>query len=467
MSSNLSALSNIISSQVAEIESFLNDKNHSFPSLNEPFSPESEAARMNPKILISIQLLAAAADQLINTVRPPQFLLAECALAHYLSGALGTAIDSSTTEILREAGSKGMHVDEIAKRNGMDPQKLARVLRTLATRYIYTEVSPNVFANNRPSSMLDTGKPFEEIQKNPIAKYRGTNGPAALLGHFCDEMFKGSSSMADQLRDPATALSEEPTETPFNRALGTTLSMFDWLETPNNELRRERFGKAMDVAQHYINPELILQEFDWTALSGQRVVDVGGGIGSTSAVLAKNFPNLKIVVQDRPEIIEDAKKYWQEMNPSAISSGSVHLEAHDFFKEQPKRDVAIFLLRLILHDWSDKYARKILRCLRSASTGTTKLIIIDAVVPYACKQGDAYNDIPGGAKITAPDPLIVNFGINSIRTYLTDMNMLVGFNALERTTGQFVDLFASSGWKLESVKELPSSDRSQLICVPV
>jgi len=43
--------------------------------------------------------------------------------------------------------------------------------------------------------------------------------------------------------------------------------------------------------------------------------------------------------------------------------------------------------------------------------------------------------------------------------------MLAGSNALEGTTGQFVDLFAS-GWKLEYVKELPSSDPSQLIIVP-
>ena len=81
------------------------------------------------------------------------------------------------------------------------------------------------------------------------------------------------------------------------------------------------------------------------------------------------------------------------------------------------------MLRLILHDWSDKYARKILKCLRSASTENTKLIIIDAIVPYACKQGDAYSDIPGFTETTVPDPLIANVGINSIRTYLTDLNV--------------------------------------------
>jgi hypothetical protein len=39
----------------------------------------------------------------------------------------------------------------------------ARILRLLATNHIFTEVSPDVFANNRLSSVLDTGKPVEEL----------------------------------------------------------------------------------------------------------------------------------------------------------------------------------------------------------------------------------------------------------------------------------------------------------------
>ena len=34
------------------------------------------------------------------------------------------------------------------------------------------------------------------------------------------------------------------------------------------------------------------------------VVDVGGGIGSTSMLLAKAFAHLRFVVQDRPQVTE-------------------------------------------------------------------------------------------------------------------------------------------------------------------
>jgi len=39
----------------------------------------------------------------------------------------------------------------------------ARILRLLATNHIFIEVSPDIFANNRLSSVLDTGKPVEEL----------------------------------------------------------------------------------------------------------------------------------------------------------------------------------------------------------------------------------------------------------------------------------------------------------------
>lgn len=49
----------------------------------------------------------------------------------------------------------------------------------------------------------------------------------------------------------------------------------------------------------------IFQGFDWAGLGeGNIVVDVGGGIGSTSMTLAKAFPHLKFCVQDRPKTVE-------------------------------------------------------------------------------------------------------------------------------------------------------------------
>ena len=39
----------------------------------------------------------------------------------------------------------------------------ARILRLLATNHIFIEMTPDVFSNNRLSSVLDTGKSVEEL----------------------------------------------------------------------------------------------------------------------------------------------------------------------------------------------------------------------------------------------------------------------------------------------------------------
>jgi hypothetical protein len=40
---------------------------------------------------------------------------------------------------------------------------LARILRLLATNHVFVEVTPDVFATNRLSSVLDSGKSVEEL----------------------------------------------------------------------------------------------------------------------------------------------------------------------------------------------------------------------------------------------------------------------------------------------------------------
>ena len=73
-----------------------------------------------------------------------------------------------------------MHVDAIANLNNTDANKLGdrsnhimrrhslihatgRVLRYLATNHIFKETAPDVFAHNKISSTLDTGKSIEAI----------------------------------------------------------------------------------------------------------------------------------------------------------------------------------------------------------------------------------------------------------------------------------------------------------------
>lgn len=66
---DLVALANLITASVDAIVKACGDK--PFPSLDDPFTPESEAARMSPEVQKRSTVLLAAATQLVAAVRSP------------------------------------------------------------------------------------------------------------------------------------------------------------------------------------------------------------------------------------------------------------------------------------------------------------------------------------------------------------------------------------------------------------
>ncbi|KAF8655357.1 hypothetical protein AX16_003092 [Volvariella volvacea WC 439] len=167
MASPLHQLVELLNKAVADLDAVTAQTATKIPDLNEPFHPTSEAFRLNPVAAEATTLIGAAALHVAAVVLPPQVTIANLLGGPAKSAALRVCLESNVTEILREAGPKGLHVNEIAAQNGQDPKKLVRFLRLLATNLVYREVEPNVFANNRLSSMFDTLKPSKEIFADP------------------------------------------------------------------------------------------------------------------------------------------------------------------------------------------------------------------------------------------------------------------------------------------------------------
>ncbi|OCH93183.1 S-adenosyl-L-methionine-dependent methyltransferase, partial [Obba rivulosa] len=469
----LRALQQIIAASIDSIEKSCESRGLQFPDVNEPFTPANDAARADPGIQEAAALLVSAAHQMIATVQQPQKTIFVALVGYYLPVSLRAAIETNTVEILREAGPQGMHVNEIAQRSGVDPVKLGRLLRFLATSHIFKEVAPDVFANNRLSSVCDTGKPVDELLKKPLEKHENTSGISALIGHCTDEDYKGAGFILEHLTDPETAFEDGLERTPMMRAFGSTTDVWTWFERPDNELRFRRFGAAMTGVSNMESPDSILKGFDWGSLpDGSLVVDVGGGIGTASLALAKAHPKLRYLIQERAPVVEEGKKgrairiNCQSVLPQALSSGLVRFEVHDFFKEQPIKNASVFLLKQIMHDWSDRFASNILKQLRSAATPETKLVLIDNIMPYACRADGL--SVPGAKSSDVPEPLLPNMGGAGILPYCFDLSMYVHFNATERTLGHLQKLLDGSGWKLSRVYPTDSlgSYLPQVVAVP-
>lgn len=64
--------------------------------------------------------------------------------------------------------------------------------------------------------------------------------------------------------------------------------------------------------------------------------------------LAKQFPELNFVVQDRPHVVALAEKLWGRDMPQAVETHRVQFMAHDFFEEQTIRGAEVYLMRYIL-----------------------------------------------------------------------------------------------------------------------
>nr|P0CT89.1 RecName: Full=4-O-methyltransferase 1; Short=Mtrase 1 [Phanerochaete chrysosporium RP-78] len=451
MPSPLRQLLELMIQAVETLESVCEEKGISLPDLHAPYTPASEAFLRIPAAIEAANVITAAADHMSAIVSPPTSYLYKFLGGPCRAVAIRACLESNVSEIIREAGPSGIHVDDIAKKNGHDAQKLARFLRYLATHHIYREVSPDVFTHSRLSCFFDTYKPSAEVIANPKQKYDNTRGFAAPASHHLDITFKAAALAWETMDDPKTGHSDELTDAPFARAFPEDKTLWNLLE--RDAFARNRFDLTMVAVAQRQSPDSIFRAFDWERLpAGALVVEVGGGMGTSAFPLATKYPEMRLVVQDLPDVIAKAEKLWTEKMPDALSSGRVVLQGHDCFAPQPQTDAAVFLLKMILHDWSDEYCVKILRQLRAAARPDTALVIVDCLVPLACRLDDAAEAaLPGAVGPQAPPPLLPNYGTVNEYVYNMDVMMHLLFNAQERTVAQFTRVLLRAGWRVCAV----------------
>ena len=122
--------------------------------------------------------------------------------------------------------------------------------------------------------------------------------------------------------------------------------------------------------------QYLVTGFPWGSGGELTVVDVGGGLGHVSRALVDHSPNVKCIVEDSPDVVAQG----QEGLPSNLRR-RISFQAHDFFQEQPVKGADVYLLRLILHNWSDKYSKMIIKALVPALKPGAKVVINDRVIP--------------------------------------------------------------------------------------
>ncbi|KAI0456386.1 sterigmatocystin 8-O-methyltransferase [Xylaria acuta] len=337
-------LAQMISSSASRLQEILVAYNAPFPSFDNggPFQLPKEASNVQ-------DVLIDAAAELHDLLLDPISLL-HIHGAHTSMICFQAITRFGIASMVPENGQASY--EEIAQQTCLTEPVLRRVLQAAMTVRMFREPEPGMVAHTKISRLL------LDPQMND------------WLGSHAEEGWPSALKMVSALEK--WPKSQEPNESGFSLANNTSASIYDVLAS--DPRRVQRFANFMKISSSSYDYDVVhvIDNYDWGSLGTATVVDVGGSQGHVGTQLAKHFSNLRIVVQDVESVVAGADSKVPE-----DLKGRVCFEAHDFFEPQTVvHDV--FFLRLILHNWTDKYGVCILRALVPGLRHGSRVIIMDA-----------------------------------------------------------------------------------------
>ncbi|KAF2867548.1 sterigmatocystin 8-O-methyltransferase [Massariosphaeria phaeospora] len=366
----LSSIVERIASNSAAITSFLkqNDsppeltnKSNPFDVLVPPNAPEEIRTKQEELLNLALELQTIATD-------PYQFLQRQAAQNNQfycLRWIFHFNIHANVPQ------NSAITYACLASQTGVPERQLTSIARMAILAGFFSEPEPGKLAHNRLSAA------FAVPSLSDLGSFL-TNVSAPMPTKMVEatEKWGGSQSKA---------------HTAYNVVNDTELPIFE--HTAGIPELREQYAQYMknQAATEGLSPMHLVRGFDWASLGDVTVIDVGGSLGHASAALAAEFPELNFVVQDLPATVEKARSLSPTLfSPSVLER--ISYQEHDFFQPQPQpsgRKPDVFLLRMILHDWKDDDAAKILKNLASAmgpkvrNKHEPRMIIMDIVMPDA------------------------------------------------------------------------------------
>jgi hypothetical protein len=280
-------------------------------------------------------------------------------------------------------------VEEIAAKAGAHAPSLYRVMRMLASFGVFKEEPPRRFALTPIGALLKTDAP-ESMRYT--AMMFGDEFATRAYEHIATCLRTGTDGVSEAYGKPVwEVLAERPSQC-------------------------ETFQNAMTASSGRV-AQAVVEAYDFAGV--KRIADVGGGHGLLLAAVLSAYPDMQGVLFDRPEVIASVPK-----EGFAACADRVTLEAGSFFERVPDGCDA-YLMKHIIHDWSDAHCRTILDLMRAKLPPQGRVLLCELVV-----TGE-----PG------PTP-----------AKLLDIEMLVVTEGgKERSEEEFAALFEASGFRLNRI----------------
>lgn len=287
-------------------------------------------------------------------------------------------------------GKASRPVSDIATELQVNESMLLRVMRLLASQGVFEEVAPQVFANSPFSCFLRTGVP------GSVRSFLIFRGSDFFLAPFAEILH--SIRTGEPVRE---------------KLYGK--NAFDYMK--EDPAMARVFDDAMTNISQLIGPA-VANVYDFGAW--RSVMDVGGGNGALLAAILKAHPEVHGVLADLPHVLDRARERGFLGGELELRS---ELQPCDFFREVPSGCRA-YVMKSIIHDWDDERARQILVNCRRAVPKDGVLLLVELIM----LEGNA--------------PCPARFA---------DVSMMVLTGGMERTAGEYRELLAGAGFRLNRI----------------
>lgn len=321
-----------------------------------------------------------------STPQPPSSVVLQLVLNVWVTQAAATFASLKFADALADGPQSA---DVVAERAGTNPDATYRLLRALSTTGIVETVGDRGFALMPVGQCLRSDVPGS-MRSFLIAQ--------TAPGHW---LSWGQMSHSVRGGTPATT-----------KALGTSI----WEYYAAHPEEAGHFAEGMTGLSSMVT-QAVLDRYPFA--DAKTVVDVGGSHGSVLAAVLRTVPTARGILFDRPDVVSGAKP---TLDAAGVTS-RVECRGGNFFEAVPSGG-DVYLLKFILHDWSDQECIQILTACRTAMAPEGRLVVIELMID--------------GQGPPSPAPLM-------------DLNMMVMLTGRERTRDEYANLFEKAGLSLTQV----------------
>ena len=313
------------------------------------------------------------------------------------SQALCVAAELGIADILKDGPRSTQEIADIA---GASEDGVYRLLRALASIGLFSSLPSRRFALTPLGAYLRSDVPGS------------LRGFARFVGH--DFTWRPWGQLAYSVRSGKPA---------FDHVFG--MGIFDYMtKHPDAAAITNDAMTAVSTTESL----LIAEAYDFAGI--RTLVDVGGGHGFLLATILKANPSMRGILYELPHAVEGATTFFRRQGLAdrcTIVGGS-------FFDSVPEGADA-YIMKLVIHDWDNASAVRILRNCYDAMLPHATLLVVDSV-------------------ISPDDDLDVG--------KFSDLEMLVlSHGGRERTEQEFRELYEQAGFELTRI--VPTKSRRCVI----